>query len=189
DRVESLLDKSLLLQVGQQGEEPRLTMFETIREYGLERLQESGEAQMCQRAHALYYLAFALEAEPHLKGGQQALWWKRLEREQENLRAALSWLIEQGEGEQALCLCKALWWFWNQRGYWSEGRRWLEAALKLPQAQERTVMRANALLGAAELTYRLEGPVAASYADECLSIYRELGDKRGLALLLSPLGL
>jgi predicted ATPase/DNA-binding CsgD family transcriptional regulator len=189
DCVESLLDKSLLLQVGQEGEEPRLTMFETIREYGLERLQECGEAQMCQRAHAMYYLTFAQEAEPHLKGGQQALWWKRLELEQENLRAALAWLIEQGEGEQALSLCNALWRFWNQRGYWSEGLRWLEAALQLPQAQGRTVMRANALLGAAELTYRLGDPVvASSYADECQSIYRELGDKRGLALLLSGLG-
>ena len=102
DRVESLLDKSLLLQVGREGEEPRLTMFETIREYGLERLQESGEAQLCQEAHALYYLAFAQEAEPHLRGGQQALWWRRLELEQENLRAALAWFIDQGKGEQAL---------------------------------------------------------------------------------------
>ncbi len=190
DRLESLLDKSLL-QVGQEEEEPRLTMLETIREYGLERLQESGEAPVCQRAHALYYLTFALEAESHLKGGQQVFWWGRLERERENLRAALTWSIGQGEGDLALRLCGALWWFWNQRGYWSEGRHWLEETLRLPQAQGKTVARANVLLGAAELTYRLGvgSPIAGSYAQECESIYRELGNKRGLALLLSGLGL
>jgi predicted ATPase/DNA-binding CsgD family transcriptional regulator len=190
DRLESLLDKSLL-QVGQEEEEPRLTMLETIREYGLERLQESGEAPVCQRAHASYYLAFALEAASHLRGGQQVFWWKRLERERENLRAALTWSIGQGEGELALRLCGALWWFWNQRSYWSEGRRWLEETLGLPQAQGKTVARANVLLGAAELTYRLGvgSSVAGSYAQECESIYRELADKRGLALLLSGLGL
>jgi predicted ATPase/DNA-binding CsgD family transcriptional regulator len=185
DCVESLLDKSLLLHIGQG---PRLTMLETIREYGLQRLQESGEAELCQRVHALYYLKFAQEAEPHLKGGQQVLWWKCLELEQENLRAALAWSIGQGEGELALLLCGALWWFWNQRGYWSEGRRWLEAALALQEAQGRTAMRAKALMGAAVFAYHLGSPVVSSYIEESLSIYRELGDKRGLALLLSGLG-
>ncbi len=135
ERVVSLIDKSLLQQIEQKGQEPRLTMLETMREYGLERLRESGEAQMCQRAHALYYLALAEEAEPHLKGALQVQWWKRLEREMENLRAALAWLVGQGEGELSLRLSGALGRFWNIRGYWSEGRRWLEEALKLPQAQ------------------------------------------------------
>src|SRR6266516_89749 len=67
DGVASLLDKSLLQQIEQEGEEPRLTILETVREYGLESLRESGEAHESQRAHALYYLAFAEEAEPHLK--------------------------------------------------------------------------------------------------------------------------
>src|SRR5439155_21842661 len=125
----SLLDKSLLQRTERDGEEPRFGMLETIREYGLECLRESGEAHVSQRAHALYYLALAEEAEPHLKGAQQVLWWRRLEREQENLRAALTWLIDQEEGELALRLSGVLWWFWNIRGYWSEGRRWLEAAL------------------------------------------------------------
>jgi predicted ATPase len=104
ERVTSLIDKSLLHLAEQKGGEPRLTMLETIREYGLECLHESGEADACQRAHTLYYLAFAEEAEPHLKGAQQVPWWKRLEQEQENLRAALARLIEQEEGELALRL-------------------------------------------------------------------------------------
>ena len=95
------MDKSLLQQTEQEGEEPRLLMLETIREYGLECLRERAQAEASQRAHALYYLALAEEAEPQLKGAQQVPWWRRLEREQENLRAALSWLIGQEEGELA----------------------------------------------------------------------------------------
>src|SRR5438105_2336038 len=164
-------------------------MLETVREYGLECLGESGEAEASQRAHALYYLALAEEAEPHLKGAQQVLWWRRLEREQENLRAALTWLIEQQEGELALRLCGALWWFWNIRGYRSKAWRWLEAVLVLPQAQGRTARRAKALYGAAEFAYRLGNPRAHSLIEESVAIYRELGDKRGLAESLGNLGL
>src|SRR6266487_2682134 len=187
ERVASLIDKSLLQQIEQIGEEPRLTMLETMREYGLERLRESGEAQMCQRAHALYYLALAEEAELHLKGALQVQWWKRLEREIENLRAALAWLVEEGEGELALRLSGALGWFWNIRGYWSEGRRWLEEALKLPQAQGRTAYRAKAL-GAIMFGFGSGDPAAPPRIEESVCIYRELGDKHGLVESLSSLG-
>jgi serine/threonine protein kinase len=111
DGVTSLLDKSLLQQTDYEGEEPRLMMLETIREYGLECLRERAEAEASQRAHALYYLALAEEAEPQLKGAQQVRWWRRLEREQDNLRAALSWFIECEETELALRLSGALWRF------------------------------------------------------------------------------
>ncbi len=188
DGVASLLDKSLLQQIEQEGEEPRLTILETVREYGLESLRESGEAHESQRAHALYYLAFAEEAEPHLKEVQQVLWWRQLEQEQENLRTALAWLIGQEEGELALCLSGALWRFWMIRGYWSEGWRWLEAALGLPQMQGRTARRATALYGAGELAHRLGHPVARSLLEESVSIYRELGDKRGLTESLGEFG-
>jgi predicted ATPase/DNA-binding CsgD family transcriptional regulator len=190
DDVASLLDKSLLHRIEHKTEEQRLSILETVREYGLECLQERGEVQVCQRAHALYYLALAEEAEPHLRGAQQMLWWKRLEREQGNLRAALAWLIGQKEGELALRLCGALWWFWNIQGYRREGGRWLETILELPQAQERTIWRANALYGAAELNHRLGNRlVAGSFFEESVSAYRELGDKRGLALSLRGIGL
>jgi len=121
--IASLADKSLVQQREQETGEPQLTMLETVREYALECLRENEEAEDCQRAHAMFYLALAEEAEPHLKGAQQVVWWKRLEREQENLRAALSWLIGQVQGELALRLSGALWWFWNIRGYWDEGWR------------------------------------------------------------------
>lgn len=181
DGVASLLDKSLLQQTEQEEGEPRLSMLETVREYGLECLRESGEAQAGQRAHALYYVGVAEEAEPRLKGAQQVRWWKRLEREQENLRAALSWLIGQEEVELALRLSTALWWFWNIRGYWSEGWHWLETVLRLPQAQGRTARRAKALSGAGVLAHCLSHPAARSLLEESVAISRELANKRGLA--------
>ncbi|GAC1347255.1 MAG: LuxR family transcriptional regulator [Ktedonobacteraceae bacterium] len=187
--VASLLDKSLLQQTEHEGGEPRFTLLETVREYGLECLHESGEAEVSQRAHALHYLAYAEEAEPHLKGAQQVWWWRRLEQEQENLRAALVWLIGQEEGELALRLSGALWWFWNIRGSWSEGWRWLEAVLQLPQAQGRTTRRAKALSGAGMVTSLIGHSASRALLEESVAISRELGDKRGLTEALGWLGL
>jgi len=182
DGVASLLDKSLLLQVEQEGEELNLIMLETIREYGLECLQESGELAETQQAHALYFLAWVEQAEPHLKGKEQRAWLKRLEQEQENLRAALQWLMEQQETELALRFCGALWRFWLIRGYWSEGRRWLEAALALPQTDKPTAARAKALSGAGRFAIRLGyAAVGRSLLEEGVALYRKLGDKQGLA--------
>ncbi len=89
DGVASLIDKSLLQQTEQGAEEPRLVMLETIREYGLETLEASGEREITRRAHAAYYLALAEEAEPQLLGSQQAVWLERLEQEHDNLGFAL----------------------------------------------------------------------------------------------------
>jgi predicted ATPase/DNA-binding SARP family transcriptional activator/DNA-binding CsgD family transcriptional regulator len=126
--ISSLLDKSLLWQVGTGGE-PRFVMLETIREYAQQRLEESGEAQTTKRAHAEYFLAIAEEAEPMLWGPEDTAWLHRLEREHDNMRAALSWALEFETAELALRLGGALRWFWNIAGYYGEGRRWLETAL------------------------------------------------------------
>jgi len=131
DGVVSLIDKNLLQQTAQEGEEIRLLMLETIREYGWEALAERQEREAIQAAHAAYYLALAEEAERALGGPQQLLWLERLEREYDNLHAALHWLRLQGsrvEGggeaaEQALRLETALSWFWIMRGYQNDGRR------------------------------------------------------------------
>ena len=131
DGVASLLDKNLLHHAAQEGEELRLLMLETIREFGWEALAESGEREATQAAHAAYYLALAEEAELALGGPQQLLWLERLEREYDNLRAALHWLRLQGSSagvggeaaELALRLETALSWFWIVRGYQNDGRR------------------------------------------------------------------
>src|SRR5260370_17819176 len=84
DVVGALLDKSLLLQSKQEGKEPRLTMLETIREYGLKCLHQSGEMELTRRAHANYYLALAEEVEPQLVGPQQAVCVEPLDPEHVN---------------------------------------------------------------------------------------------------------
>jgi predicted ATPase/DNA-binding CsgD family transcriptional regulator len=131
DGVTSLLDKNLLHQTAQEGEEVRLLMLETIRAYGWEALAERQEREAIQATHAAYYLALAEEAEVALGGPQHLLWLERLGREYDNLLAALHWLRGQasrveGAGEaaeQALRLETALSWFWTVRGYQNDGRR------------------------------------------------------------------
>jgi predicted ATPase len=100
DRVASLIDKSLLQQTAQEGEEPRFAMLETIRAYGLEVLASSGEMEAIRQVHAEYYLRLAEEAEPEFRGAQQGMWLERLEREHDNLRAVMQWLLEQGGADR-----------------------------------------------------------------------------------------
>ena len=190
DILGSLIDKSLLRQIELEGTEPRFLMLMTVREYGLECLRESGEEDLIRLAHANYYLALVEEAEPHLKDAQQLQWLRKLDRDQENLRAALSWLIAHEKGEMALRFCAALWWFWQMRGYWSEGRRWLKTVLSLPEAGERTVLRAKVLSATGGLAAD-QGDLqeARLFLNESVTLCQELNDDYGLVRPLSTMGL
>jgi predicted ATPase/DNA-binding CsgD family transcriptional regulator/transcriptional regulator with XRE-family HTH domain len=189
ENVESLLDKSLLQSAEQEGE-GRLRLLETIREYGLERLETSGEVEITRRAHAAYYLKLVEEAEPHLKGARQTEWLARLDQEQGNLRATLRWFIKRGEAELALRLCAALWWFWRLHGYWSEGRGWLAAALELSPSAVPTMARARALCAAGDLAYYQDDYViASSLLQESVLLYRTLPADKELANALGILGI
>jgi predicted ATPase/DNA-binding CsgD family transcriptional regulator len=189
DGIASLIDKSLVRWIEQEEEEPRFSMLITVREYGLECLRESGEEERVRGAHAEYYLALVEEAEPHLRGVQQLLWLRRLDREQENIRAALNWLITHEEGEKALRFCVALWRFWQIRGYWSEGRRWLKAALALPSAGERTSVRATALSTAGELAgVQTDWQEAQQLLSQSMALFKEVGDDGGFVLPMSIMG-
>ncbi len=193
--VASLMDKSLLRQTEQEGEEPRLLMLETIREYGLEALAVSGEMEGTRRAHAAYYLALAEQAELELGGPQQGAWLDRLEREHDNLRAALQWSLEQAGDEEAgqrretaLRLGGALYMFWWTLGHWSEGRTFLERALAASEGVAPSV-RAKALYAAASLSFiQSNYERTEALSEESLALYRELGDQRGIALSLWVLG-
>ena len=105
----------------QEGDEPRLMMLETLREFGLECLAASSGMEVTRQAHADYYLALVEEAETKLGGPEQAAWLERLEQEYDNLRAAVQWLLERQEAgysmEMALRLGGALRRFWLVRGY------------------------------------------------------------------------
>src|SRR5262249_16868591 len=154
DEVTSLIDKSLLLRAGR-GEEPRVMMLETIREYALEMLEASGEGQLVRQAHASYYVALAEESEQELGGPRQAFWLERLGREDDNLRAAMHWVLKQKEHdaerniELALRLGGALRRFWQMRGYLDEGQTFLARALEASDGVEVSLhARAKALIAA-----------------------------------------
>jgi predicted ATPase/class 3 adenylate cyclase len=190
--VASLIDKSLLQQVEQTGEvngEPRLQMLETIREYGLEVLPTDGEGEVARQAHANYFLSLAEEAEPALKGPLLVVWLERLEREHDNLRAALQWAVESGRTEMALRFGIALERFWVVRGHRNEGLAFLVRAL-VGSAGVATDVRAKALLAAARLAFiQSNYDQGEALAQESLALFRKLGDRRGIALSLDRLGM
>ena len=192
DGVSSLLDKSLLRQEEGPEGEPRFVMLETIHEYARERLEASGEAEEVRRLHAEYFLALAEEAEPELTGPDQLACLERLEAEHDNMRAALSWSLEK-EPETAFRLAGMLARFWEIRSDFSEGSRWLEAALRLSDrpdtATTEAATRAKLLSEAGTFAYyRADFDHATALHGEALELYRELGDDSGVAFALMCLG-
>lgn len=188
DEVMSLLENNLLYLKEQSDGEQRLMMLETIREYGLVCLENSGETEVVRRAHAAYYAALAEEVEPKLISAEQSHWLRRLEQEHNNLRATLNWSLERGEIEMALRLGGALWLFWLLHAHSSEGHQWLEKALA-HHSECAASVRAKALYAAASHAYYAgNNSRAAVLGEECLDLYRKLGDQRGIAIMLNGLG-
>jgi predicted ATPase len=183
--VSSLIDKSLIQEVEQEEGEPRIVMLETIREYGQECLIATGEAQATQHAHAAYYLALIEEVEPRLTSVGEGRWLTWLQREHENLRAALRWLVGQEEKEAALRLGSALWRFWWVNGHASEGRVFLGQILSASEGIVATPVRAKALNVAGALA-SMQGDFdqAEARCGESLALFRALGDLRGTATSL-----
>jgi non-specific serine/threonine protein kinase len=189
DLLSHLVDKSLVIMREESGE-ARYRLLETVRQYGREKLSESGEAGQVQERHAGYYLALAEEAEPELKGERQIAWLERLERERDNLRAAMVWLLERGELEEAARLGWALWLFWGIRAHFAEGRRWMEQALSARgSATMPASARAKALYVAGMMAnYQGDHGSAEPLVEESLGLFRELEDKLGTAYALSNAG-
>ena len=186
DGVTSLIDKNLLRRVEQEIGTVRLAMLETIREYALERLLESGEEQAVRYAHARYYLALAEEAKPRLTTAEQMRWLDLLETEHNNLRAALRWSLQIEDVQTTLRLAGALWRFWYVRGHLSEGMRWLDRALDLEGGDP--ALRARALRGGGELSHS-QGDLdrAQELCQEALAMSSQLGDEAQIADALNRL--
>lgn len=190
--VSALVDKSLVRHEdasridGEAG--GRFTMLETIHEYAQEQLDRMEDAQDVRRRHAQYFFALAQEAEVDLPGREQSHWLKRLNREFDNLRAALAWWRDSGEIDTALELAGALQWFWYDGGHWTEGRAWLERLLTLDTATCRRRGRAAALATLGGYNRGLSKfEVGRAQLEESLAIWRELSDDRGMARALAEL--
>jgi predicted ATPase/DNA-binding CsgD family transcriptional regulator len=183
-----LVDKSLVV-AREEGSETRYRLLETVRQYGREKLDGSEEEVEAGRRHADFFRGFAEEAGRELDGPDQGRWLSRLETEHDNLRAALAFSLgEGGDAGSGVRLAAAMWPFWFARGYLSEGRRWLESIIsRSDPAAPRA--RAKALNGAGWLAaYQDNYGAAKAHLEEGLSLYRELGDKEGIASSLVILG-
>lgn len=183
DALRVLVDNSLVTL-----SEARYRMLDTIREFAQEQLALSGEAQAIHQRHADYYLYFAQQAAPALEGGQLSEWHRRLELEEENLRAALYWLMESDETELALRLAGSIWRYWQRQGNLGEGRRWLEEGLVKGKDISKEV-RANALWAAIWLAYHQGDYVRANEESvEYLPLAREINDALSVRNALTGLG-
>jgi predicted ATPase/DNA-binding SARP family transcriptional activator len=185
ETLEALVERSLLLL---DAEAARFGLLETVREYALERLESSGELEAVARRHAEHYLRMAEEAGPVLLTAEGGPWLARLDREHDNLRAALAAARDLGLHDLHLLVCGELWRFWYLRAYFAEGRRWLESALEDGEARPPT-LRAAALKSLGILANEHgDAAEALRRADEALGLYRELGDERGVLSSLTVLG-
>jgi predicted ATPase/DNA-binding XRE family transcriptional regulator len=182
DLLGGLVEQSLVVAEVADGDEARYGMLEPVRQYALEKLEESGETAETRRRHAAFYTVLAEHASPELKGAAQAGWFERLEREHDNLRAALSWLLEVGNAESAARLGWYLGWFWFVRGHLAEGTRWMDRALAQGDSLT-TVGRARALTVVDGLAYS-QGDLArhGPLSEEGARLAREAGEREILAL-------
>ncbi|HXT35202.1 MAG TPA: tetratricopeptide repeat protein [Chloroflexota bacterium] len=187
--LSSLADQSLLRRIEAVDGEPRFAMLETIREYGLERLTESGELETTRRAHARHFLALAEAAAPELTGPEQIVWLARMELDHENMRAALQWSIrESGDSGLGLRLGRFVAPFWERRGHFREGRLWLEQALTRHPAGE-DALRGWALNYAGNLAYAQGDTSRARILyEEALVVRRSVGGREQEAATVGNLG-
>lgn len=188
DLLAKLVDRSLVA-VEEIAVESRYRLLETVRQYSLEKLRDSGEELRLRRRHRDWCVALAEDAEPELHGPRQREWLERLDREYDNLRGAMEWSLANSEADEGLRLAGPLWWFWHVRGHFTAGRDWSERALAQGKAAtlaaRAKVSRAAGLLAWAQSDYAR----AAALGTESLELSRQAGDRRGAATALTLLGL
>ena len=184
-----LVDKSLL----RRNASGRFGMHELVRKYALDKLREVGEVENTHCRHLTFYLSLAQAAAPRLTHVDQVMWLARLDAEKDNLRAAMQWALDQPDAIRAMQLGEALRRFWQLRGHLIEGRQWLARTIEVARrhsaaTKEYASALAKILNSAGELAFAQSDVAAArSFFDEGLSLFRELGDKQGIALSFNSL--
>jgi predicted ATPase len=183
----SLVEKSMVHRGRAAQGEPRFELLETIREFALDRLEKRGDAESVRRAHALFFLRLALEAEPLLRTGEQDRCAERLAAENDNLRAAMRWSLDRGEPGRVARMGQALWLFWWTRGLLQEAVAWMEEVLSAGEklsTGERAM--ATVALGVSAFTQG-DSVRAVPNLRTAVALSREVGDRRGMANALISL--
>jgi len=182
DGLQSLVDKSLVRRTDE-----RFWMLETIGELARERLAASDDADAIGHGHAKWFLALAEEAEPFLKGAEQATWLQRLEDEHDNLRIGLDWFFDHGDADGAVRLAGTLWLFWYTHGHVTEARRWLRRALDVAP-DEPSESLAHLLYGAGYLACEQnENEEGLALLEAGFACAKEVGATAGAAIAASVL--
>ena len=184
----NLVEQSLVV-AKQDADGVRYGMLEPVRQYALEKLNESGEAGEMRLRHAGYYLALAEEAEPRIKGHDQVEWLDRLEAENDNLRAAMGRSLEAGEARTAARFGWALAMYWVMRARYSEGRLLMEQTLEGDEGGLPAQMRARVLWALASCMYGSgDDERLMAISKESVALFRLAGDRHGEAYALEMVG-
>jgi predicted ATPase len=183
DGVSSLVEKSLLRQSEGDDGEPRFAMLATIAEFALEQLETTNELETLRNAHASYFHRFAAQANQELNGPGRERALVQMEQEHDNLRAALDFSIEHASPEESIAFGATIWRLWAYRGYYSEGRRWVDRLLRLPAT---TGNASNDLvLGAGSLAMsQSDYSAAAAYFETYYAASKDAGDQKGEMMAL-----
>ena len=182
DGVAALIDKGLVRRREGFEDEPRFTMLETIREFGLERLAASGEEPETRRRHAAFFLQLVEQLDafwaPYRPDAQEIL--DRLEAEFPNLRATLGWLRETGDVAHLLQLAGALSYVWQLRGHIREGREWLEWGLGQASNVPPRARAAGQVALAGILYHQVEFARVLELCDAAIAAFAAAGDAMGV---------
>jgi non-specific serine/threonine protein kinase len=184
-----LVEKSMVV-METRGKWARFRLLEPIRQYALELLESSGEAKAYRARHAAALVELAAMREAQLGGPDEVGSLDRLELEHDNVRAALRWSIDHGDGVSALRLAATTWRFWERRGYHQEARDWLEQALASSGDGAPLEVRGNALNALAMMHWSTaDADAAKPLAEQALTVCQTAGDVRGMAWALINLGM
>ena len=189
DLLDRLADKSLIVKSADNGNgEQRFQMLETIREFALMRLSETGADETVHEHYASYFLEMVEHAEPELVGTQQQHWLDRIEIEYPNIRAVLQWATSKERFDVLGRIGAALWRFWWLHGYVNEGRQWIAETL-VNEHQIPVVYLGKLYQGAGSLAW-VQGDydVAEAAFTRSLDIFRVHEDRAGIAGALNNLG-
>lgn len=184
--LETLVEASLVRTDEVDGE-TRITLLETIREFAFERLREADALADAQRRHVDYFVSLAERAEGELRGSNSRAWLDRLTRDLDNLRAALTWSLDD-PGDRLIRLVKALDRFWEFRGLLAEGRQWVARAIDRQQDND-LALQAKLLEVDGVLAWRQgDYPDALSRLSRALEQYKQLEDDLAVSRVLRGLG-